>query len=158
MPTYTPLVTTQKIGKSSLTLRARTPKGGRKARPAQANAEPMEECQMRNAMIVAALAVLLGNGAVQAASKCDAGVSKAIGKYVACRCSAYSKSQKKDVPPDFGKCNDKFNGATGACQKAQAKGDCVLFGGVGTCASKAADVVTDAADLCNSSPSGAFLE
>src|SRR5215510_11238177 len=114
---------------------------------------------VRKVVIVAGLSIVLGSGAVQAASKCDSGVSKAIGKYVACLCGAYSKSQKKDTPPDFTKCDAKFNGANGACQKAQSKGDCVLFsGGATQCGDKAADSVADAADLCNASPSGAFLE
>ena len=114
---------------------------------------------MRKVMIVVGLALVLGSGAVQAASKCDSGVSKAIGKYVACLCGAYSKSQKKDTPPDFSKCDAKFNGANGACQKAQGKGDCSIFsGGASQCTAKAADSVSDAADLCNASPSGAFLD
>src|SRR5262245_27407890 len=114
---------------------------------------------VRKLVIVGGLEIVLGSAPVQAASKCDSGVSKAIGKFVSCLCNAYSKSQKKDIPPDFGKCNDKFNGATGACQKAQSKGDCVIFnGGAPQCAVKFADGTADAADLCNSSPSGAFLE
>src|SRR5262249_14991027 len=82
---------------------------------------------VRKLPIVGGLAIVLGSSPVQAVSKCDAGVSKAIGKFVSCLCGAYSKSQKKGTVPDFGKCNDKFNGATGACQKAQSKGDCVIF-------------------------------
>ena len=114
---------------------------------------------VRKLAIVAGLAIVLGSAAVQAASKCDSGVSKAIGKYVACLCGAYSKAQKKDTSPDFTKCDAKFNGASGACQKAQSKGDCVIFGGGGSqCTAKAADSSTDASDLCNASPSGAFLE
>src|SRR5215470_4658017 len=114
---------------------------------------------VRKIAIVAGLAIVLGSAGVQAASKCDSGVSKAIGKYVACLCGAYSKSQKKDTVPDFTKCDAKFNGANGACQKAQSKGDCVLFnGGAVQCTAKAADSTADAAELCNASPSGAFLE
>ena len=114
---------------------------------------------VRKLAIVGGLAIVLGSAPVHAVSKCDSGVSKAIGKFVSCLCGAYSKSQKKGTPPDFGKCNDKFNGATGTCQKAQSKGDCVIFnGGAPQCAVKFADGTSDAADLCNSSPSGAFLE
>jgi hypothetical protein len=108
---------------------------------------------VRKLAIVAGLAVMLAGTGVAQASKCDSGLSKAIGKKVSCRCSAYSKAQKSGGSPDFSKCGPKFDKA---CQKAIAAGDCSVFTG-STCPGKEADADAAGDSLCNASPSGAFL-
>ncbi|HLK11093.1 MAG TPA: hypothetical protein VKW76_06915 [Candidatus Binatia bacterium] len=105
--------------------------------------------------------IALVSGLVAAAawavpSKCDFGVSKAIGKKVSCECGVIAVGQKKGLPPDgakLSKCEDKF---TAACGKAKTAGDCSVQ--TRTCAALGdqADSAIDA--LClNESPSGAFL-
>jgi hypothetical protein len=113
-----------------------------------------EDCEMvRKLAIVAGLAVMLA-GVANAQSKCDSAISKAIGKKVSCECGAYSKVQKKGGSPDFSKCTSKFSAA---CTKAKGGTDCTIFA-ASTCAGKEAAADTDSANLCNHSPSGAFLQ
>jgi hypothetical protein len=97
--------------------------------------------------------MLAGIGTAQAVSKCDSALSKAAGKEVGCRCSAYSKADKKGGSPDFSKCT-KF---AAACAKAQTAGDCSVFAAT-NCGSKQTQADNAAAAVCNGSPSGAFLE
>lgn len=88
---------------------------------------------------------LVGAGA-SAASKCDAGISKAAGKKVACRCAVYAKAQLKGVEPDatkFDKCAAKF---AKSCLKAQAAADCNVQGG--SCPSKDFDIDNASNVLC----------
>ena len=63
-----------------------------------------------------------------AASKCDAGISKAVGKKVFCKCGVYAKAQKKGLTPDaakLAKCGTKF---ITSCGKAKAANDCAEGG------------------------------
>ena len=111
---------------------------------------------VRKLAIVVGLGVVLVAGAVaQAASKCDAGVEKAAGKKVSCKCGVYAKAQAKNLTPDpakLQKCTDKF---TASCAKAKSAGDCSVQ--VKSCASKEADADADVQSLCRESASGAFL-
>ncbi len=108
---------------------------------------------MRKLAIVAGLAAALAWSGAALASKCDSGVAKAVGKEVGCRCGAYSKGFKKNLPPDFSKCT-KF---PAACAKAQGAGDCTTKFAA-SCASQQATADSGATTSCGGSPSGAFLE
>ena len=113
---------------------------------------------MRRLSIALAVLFMVGAaGTALAQSKCDAGVAKAKGKKVACKCGVIAKGYAKATPPDpakLAKCTLKFDKA---CMKAQTAGDCMVQNG--TCASKEADVDSFVASACAiSSPSGAFLE
>ena len=91
-----------------------------------------------------------------AASKCDAGISKAVGKKVYCQCGVYAKAQKKGLTPDaakLAKCGTKF---ISSCGKAKAAADCAVQ--TGTCANKESQADSSSATLCLASPSGAFLD
>ena len=111
---------------------------------------------VRKLAIVVGLGVVLVAGAVaQAASKCDAGVEKAAGKKVSCKCGVVSKAAAKGLPEDpakLQKCTDKF---TASCAKAKSAGDCQVQ--VKSCASKEAAADADVTSLCRQSPGGAFL-
>src|SRR5438034_4168134 len=88
-------------------------------------------------------------GVALAASKCDAGITKAAGKKEGCLCGVYAKSQAKNLTPDpakIQKCKDKFSAS---CAKAQSAADCVFQ--TASCASKETDVDNDAGSLCNPS-------
>ena len=101
-------------------------------------------------------AVLAAATSWAAASKCDAGISKAVGKKVACQCSVYSKAQKKGLPVDLAKlakCGTKF---ISSCGKAQANADCAVQ--TGTCANKELQADSASGALCLASPSGAFID
>jgi hypothetical protein len=110
---------------------------------------------MRLLVIGAAVAFAVANGGVALAqSKCDAGITKAAGKKVACKAGVVAKGQQKGIAPNAAKltqCETKFNKA---CTKAQTKGDCSAQ--TQSCAGTEADV-----DACivsiSGSPSGAFL-
>jgi len=104
---------------------------------------------------VLGVVVFVTAAALAAGSKCDSGVSKAVGKQVSCRCTVIAKGQLKAVAPDaakLAKCDTKF---VATCGKAKAKNDCVVQ--TGTCADKATEGDTATATLCLASPSGAFL-
>jgi hypothetical protein len=111
---------------------------------------------VRKLSIIVGLGIVLGTGAwALAASKCDSGVAKAAGKLVACECGVYSKNFAKGTGTDTTTCQSKFGSA---CSKAKGKGDCVVFAAAGSCTAKLNQANSDAASLCNASPSGAFLE
>jgi hypothetical protein len=100
--------------------------------------------------------VFVTAAALAAGSKCDSGVSKAVGKQVSCRCTVIAKGQAKALAPDATKlagCDSKF---LASCGKAKAKNDCVVQ--TGTCAAKGAEGDTASGTLCLASPSGAFLD
>jgi hypothetical protein len=86
--------------------------------------------------------------ALAAGNKCDAGVTKAAGKKVACRDGVYAKGQAKGLAPDtakLAKCDAKFGTI---CAKLSG---CVKHT---SCATQ-----ENVADGCSNalSPSGAFL-
>ena len=86
-------------------------------------------------------------------NNCNAAVTKAVGKKMACELGLYAQAQKKGVPVDATKllaCGTKFNRA---CTKAVGKGGCDAPHA--DCAGKEAAADTAAAAL---SPSGAFLD
>jgi hypothetical protein len=102
------------------------------------------------------LGLALVAGGAQAASKCDGGVTKAIGKKIACACGVYAKSQQKGTPLNTAKlqkCSDKF---TKACTKAVSAGDCQIQ--TQSCTTNESEADNVVAGECASSPSGAFLE
>ncbi len=91
-----------------------------------------------------------------AASKCDAAISKAAGKKVACKCGVIAKAQAKGVSPDPNKlaaCGTKFSAA---CSKAKSAGGCVAH--THSCTSKENDADESVVQDCLASPSGAFLD
>jgi hypothetical protein len=97
----------------------------------------------------------LAAAAWASASKCDFGVSRAVGKRVSCECGVIAVGQNKGLPPNAGKlerCASKF---MGACGRAKDAGDCSVQ--TGTCAAKGAEADSVTAALCLASPSGAFL-
>jgi hypothetical protein len=111
---------------------------------------------MRVLMIGAAvLSLAISGNAFAAGSKCDAAITKAAGKKVACKAGVVAGAQAKGGTPDplkLSKCEAKFDKA---CQKAKTGGGCVAQ--TQSCAAIEAE-----ADSCvgtiSSSPSGAFLE
>ncbi len=85
-------------------------------------------------------------------NSCNASVTKAVGKKMACLLGLYAQAQKKAVPIDstkVAKCMSKFSAA---CAKAQSKGTCDTAHA--DCAGKESAADSDAAAL---SPGGAFL-
>src|SRR5437016_5810026 len=113
---------------------------------------------MRRLSIALAVLFMVGAaGTALAQSKCDAGVTKATGKKVSCKCGVIAKGFAKATPPDVAKlmkCQDKF---TAKCSKAQTAGDCVVQPAT-DCGKKETEVDTFVASFCAGSPSGAFLE
>src|SRR5512140_3905749 len=60
---------------------------------------------------VLGVVVFVTAAALAAGSKCDSGVSKAVGKQVSCRCTVIAKGQAKALAPDVTKlaaCDSKF--------------------------------------------------
>lgn len=114
---------------------------------------------MKNIAAGMAVALALATSALWAAgpgSKCDASISKAAGKLVACRCGVYAKAQLKATSPDtakLAKCDSKF--AT-SCAKAQSKGGCLVQGG--SCDAKASSADSGSLSLCGSSAEPAFTD
>ena len=105
---------------------------------------------------VAVLFVVGAAGSALAQSKCDAGIAKAKGKKVACKCGVIAKGYAKGTPPDatkLQKCTDKF---TKACTKAAAAANCSAQSS--NCAQNEAEADMFVTDHCIGSPSGAFLE
>jgi len=106
-----------------------------------------------------ALAVLFMVGAAGTAlaqSKCDAGVAKAKGKKVACKCGVIAKGYAKATAPDpakLAKCTDKF---TAKCNKAVSAADCSAQSS--NCALNESEADMFVTNHCIGSPSGAFLE
>jgi len=106
---------------------------------------------------IVSLSLAVGGTANAAASKCDAGITKAAGKKVYCKAKVHSKAQSKGTAPDgtkLAKCEEKFDKA---CAKGQTKGDCSVQ--QGSCS--AIEVTADACVptlITSASPSGAFLE
>jgi hypothetical protein len=101
-----------------------------------------------------AFAVATG-GTALAQSKCDAGLTKAAGKKVACKAGVVAKAQGKGATPDgakLSKCEAKYQKA---CGKAQQKGDCTAQ--TQSCAQIEAEVDACVGDL-QGSASGAFLD
>ena len=91
-----------------------------------------------------------------AGSKCDATVSKAAGKKVACECAVYAKAQLKGTEPDsakLAKCGSKF---LSTCNKAQTKGGCNVQSG--SCTDKEAQADAYSLSLCASSVAPAFTD
>src|SRR5207245_406001 len=85
-------------------------------------------------------------GAALAASKCDAGITKAAGKKEGCLCGVYAKSYAKDTPPDptkLQKCTDKFSAS---CAKATSAADCSVQ--TQTCGQMETNADGDVAALC----------
>jgi hypothetical protein len=85
-------------------------------------------------------------------NSCNAAVTKAVGKKMACELGLYAQAQKKGVPVDATKlasCGTKFDRS---CTKAVGKGGCDAPHA--DCAGKEAAADAAAASL---SPSGAFL-
>jgi hypothetical protein len=111
---------------------------------------------VRQLAMVVGLGLALVAGGAQAQSKCDGGVTKAIGKKIACKCGVHAKSQQKGLPVDAAKlqkCTDKF---TKACTKAVGAGGCVVQ--QQSCATNEADADAVVQKECiDGSPSGAFL-
>src|SRR4029453_5982131 len=88
------------------------------------------------------------SGVAQAQSSCDAGVTKAAGKKVACKTKVVAKAQKTGAAVDsvkLAKCETKF---TSSCTKAQGQGDC-------TAQTQPCDTIEAAADACVDSLSAA---
>src|SRR4029453_17459642 len=87
------------------------------------------------------------SGVAQAQSSCDAGVTKAAGKKVACKTKVIAKAQQRGVAVDtvkLAKCESKF---TSSCTKAQSKGDC-------TAQTQPCDAIEATADACVDDLSG----
>jgi len=112
---------------------------------------------MRRLSIAVAVLFLAGAaGTALAQSKCDGGVTKAIGKKVACKCGVIAKGFSKGLPPDTAKltkCEAKF---TKACTKAGSAGGCSVQSA--NCTGFEMTVDDFVAMHCSQSPSGAFLE
>lgn len=91
----------------------------------------------RTLVMLAGLALmLLAAGAWGAESKCDAGITKAVGKKVSCESNVIAKAESTGLPPDVDKilkCRSQFEDA---CTKAKEANDCVLQSE--TCAEMAA--------------------
>jgi hypothetical protein len=86
-------------------------------------------------------------------NNCNAAVTKAVGKKMACELGLYAQAQKKGVPVDsmkLGSCGTKF---MAACSKAVGKGGCDPAHA--NCGAKETAADSAAAAL---SPSGAFLD
>ena len=86
---------------------------------------------------------------------CNAAVTKALGKKMACRLAQYAQGQKKGVAPDATKLAARDSKFAAACTKANSKGVCEA--GHADCAGKESAADTDSAALAGS-PSGAFLD
>jgi hypothetical protein len=102
--------------------------------------------------VIAMLAVGQNAFAAGFGNSCNAAVTKALGKKMACELGLYAQAQKKGVPVSGTKlasCGTKFDAA---CMKANSKGGCDTAHA--NCAAKESAADTDAAAL---SPSGAFL-
>src|SRR5262245_47002494 len=115
---------------------------------------------MRAIVIGVALSMFIGAGstAFAAASKCDAGITKAEGKKVACRAGVIAKAQSTGGVPGSAKlqkCTDKF---TKACAKAQTKGDCIAQSSTVAGCNAAETEADNCATSASSSPSAAFVE
>jgi hypothetical protein len=98
---------------------------------------------------------LAASGVATADSKCDAGVTKAAGKKVACKANVIAKSQKTGDPVDnakLSKCESKF---LDKCAKEQARGDCIEQ--TQPCSAIEAEADACVADI-SGSPSAAFLD
>jgi len=108
------------------------------------------------ACLVVMVAAVGGNAFAQGfGNTCNAAVTKALGKKMACRLATYAQGQKKGVAPDSTKlatCDSKFSAA---CSKANSKGGCDA--GHADCAGKESQADADSAALA-ASPSGAFLD
>jgi hypothetical protein len=102
--------------------------------------------------VVAMLAVGQNAFAAGFGNSCNAAVTKALGKKMACELGLYAQAQKKGSPVSASKlasCGTKFDAA---CMKANSKGGCDPAHA--NCPAKEAAADSDAAAL---SPSGAFL-
>ena len=115
---------------------------------------------MRAIVIGVALSMFIGAGstAFAAASKCDAGITKAEGKKASCKAGVIAKAQSTGTTPDplkLQKCTDKF---TKACAKAQTKGDCQVQGSTVAACNAAEAEVDNCVTQFSASPSAAFLE
>ena|SRR2546425_3698119 len=112
---------------------------------------------MRRLSIALAMLFMVGAaGTALAQSKCDAGIAKAKGKKVGCKCGVVAKGYAKGLPPDAAKlqkCTDKF---TAKCGKAVAAGGCSAQSS--NCALNESEADQFVTDHCIGSPSGAFLE
>ena len=112
---------------------------------------------MRRLSIALAVLFMVGAaGTALAQSKCDAGVAKAKGKKVACKCGVIAKGYAKATPPDpakLAKCTDKF---TAKCTKAVSAADCSAQSS--NCALNESEADMFVTNHCIGSPSGAFLE
>lgn len=112
---------------------------------------------IKHVMMGVALAVAVAvTSSFAAGSKCDATISKAAGKKVACLCGVYAKAQLKGTSPDsakLAKCGSKF---LATCTKTQTKGGCVVQGG--SCDTKEAQADSAASTLCVSSAAPAFTD
>ena len=112
---------------------------------------------MRRLSIALAVLFMVGTaGSALAQSKCDAGVAKAKGKKVGCKCGVIAKGYAKGTPADtakLAKCTDKF---TAKCTKAVSAADCSAQSS--NCALNESEADMFVTDHCVGSPSGAFLE
>jgi len=103
--------------------------------------------------LVVMVAAVGGNAFAQGiGNSCNASVTKAVGKKMACLLGLYAQAQKKAAPVNSTKlaqCMSKFSAA---CAKAQSKGTCDTAHA--DCAGKESAADSDAAAL---SPGGAFL-
>jgi len=113
--------------------------------------------KMRRLSIAVALLFMLGAGGTAfAQSKCDAGIAKAKGKKVGCKCGVIAKGYAKGTAADatkLQKCTDKF---TKSCTKAIGAADCSAQSS--NCALNESEADMFVTDHCVGSPSGAFLE
>jgi hypothetical protein len=87
-----------------------------------------EEGHMLASFVVGGLVALslIVGGVAQAQSSCDAGITKAAGKKVACKLNVVARAQKTGATVDtvkLAKCETKF---TSSCTKAQGQGDCTV--------------------------------
>src|SRR5262245_2479322 len=92
----------------------------------------------------------LSGAFVQAQSSCDAGITKAVGKKVACKTSVFAKAHRTGTAvatAKLAKCETKF---ASSCAKAQSKGDCAAQ-------TQSCDAVEAAADTCVHDLSRPFL-
>jgi hypothetical protein len=91
----------------------------------------------------------LSGAFVQAHSSCDAGITRAAGKKVACETQVMARAQKTGSAPDttkLARCETKF---ASSCARAQSKSDC-------TAQTQPCDAVELTADACVHDLSGPF--
>ena len=103
--------------------------------------------------LVVMVAAVGGNAFAQGiGNSCNASVTKAVGKKMACLLGLYAQAQKKAVPVNSTKVAACMSNFSAACTAAQSKGTCDTAHA--NCGAKETAADNDAAAL---SPGGAFL-